>query len=239
MQSDRHPGKLRIRGTHGFSLIEVMVVMVIVSILAVGVVFMFANPSAKSKNQAFTILGELNMARSEAVSENKDVLVVFINDVDGVGSEDDGDAKCSEDDIAQCTPGSGIFDGYIICMDDDTDGDCDGADTLIKVTLFRQDVQYYDPAVLPAGGPSETSGTGDLVGGTGIVQDDDTPITSFSMESDGTLDNAITSAINVVIFVPKESHDEIYGTPYAIIISPNTGRIILERWTDAGAWGRK
>ena len=84
MQSDRHPGKLRIKGTHGFSLIEVMVVMVIVAILAVGVVFMFANPSAKVKTQAFNLLSDFNMARSEAVSKNEDVLVYFLKDVDGV-----------------------------------------------------------------------------------------------------------------------------------------------------------
>ena len=70
MKGDRHPGKLRIRGTHGFSLIEVMVVMVIVAILATGVVFMFANPSAKVKTQAFELLGEINYARSVSVTEN-------------------------------------------------------------------------------------------------------------------------------------------------------------------------
>jgi len=219
-----------------------MVVMVIVAILATGVVFMFANPSAKSKNQAFTLLGELNMARSEAVSENKDVLVVFINDVDGVGIEDDGDAKCSKDYIAQCTPGSGTFDGYIICMDDDTNGDCDGADTLIKVTLFRKEVQYYDPTALPAGpGPALTPGGANLIGKSGIVLDDvaATEVTHFSMEPDGTLEDGIAENINVVIFVPKETHNVIYGAPYAITISSSTGRVILERWTHAGVWGRK
>ena len=34
-----------------------MIVLVIVGILATGVVFMFANPSAKVKGQAFNILG--------------------------------------------------------------------------------------------------------------------------------------------------------------------------------------
>ena len=242
MKGDRHPDKLRMKSTQGFTLIELMVVMVIVGILATGVVFMFANPSAKSKNQAFNLLGELNMARSEAVSENQDVLVHFIDDVDGVGTDVDGDPKCSEDNITECTPGSGTFDGYIICFDDDTNGDCDGADTLIKVTLFRKEVQYYDPTALPAGpGPALTPGGANLIGKSGIVLDDvaATEVNNFSMEPDGTLEDGITENINVVIFVPKETHNVIYGAPYAITISSGTGRVILERWTYAGVWGRK
>ena len=65
----------------GFSLVELMVVMVIVGILATGVVFMFADPTAKVKAAAFNMLGDLNRARSEAVSRNEDVLVEFLNDV--------------------------------------------------------------------------------------------------------------------------------------------------------------
>ena len=69
---------MRIKSTQGYTLVEVIVVMVIVAILATGVVFMFVNPTARIKNQAFTMLGELNMARSRAVSENEDVRVTFI-----------------------------------------------------------------------------------------------------------------------------------------------------------------
>ena len=81
MKGDRHPCKVRMKEAHGFTLIEVLIVMVIVGILATSVVFMFANPSAKSKNQAFTLLGELNMARSEAVNQNEDVTVEFLDDI--------------------------------------------------------------------------------------------------------------------------------------------------------------
>ena len=242
MKGDRYPGKFLIKSTQGFTLIELMVVMVIVGILATGVVFMFANPSAKSKNQAFNLLAELNMARSEAVSENQDVLVHFIDDVDGVGTDVDGDPKCSEDNITECTPGSGTFDGYIICFDDDDNNVCDAADTIIKITTFQRDVQYYDPTVLPTGGPPATLGGANLIGKSGILLDDvaATEVTTFFMEPDGTLEDGVTKNINVVIYVPKkDSHNKIYGTPYAIIISPNTGMITLKRWTDAGAWGRK
>ena len=77
MKGDRHPGRLRILNTHGFSLIEVMVVVVIAAILAVGVVFMFANPTAKVKTLAFEMLGDINYARAVSVAENQNVAVHF------------------------------------------------------------------------------------------------------------------------------------------------------------------
>ena len=77
MKGDRHPCKVRMKGTHGFTLIEVLIVMIIVGILATGVVYMFANPSANVKTQAFNMLGDMNRARSEAVTRNEDVLVDF------------------------------------------------------------------------------------------------------------------------------------------------------------------
>jgi type II secretory pathway pseudopilin PulG len=119
-----------------------MVVMVIVAILAVGVVFMFANPSAKSKNQAFTLLGDINMARSEAVNQNEDVTVEFL---DGISDE------CQEQ-IAECIT-AGKYDGYLICLDTDDDGFCtdESADDIIRTTIFREEVQYYDPTSVPAG----------------------------------------------------------------------------------------
>lgn len=239
MKGNRYPGKLRINSTYGFTLIEVMIVLVIIGILATGVVFMFANPSAKVKGQAFNILGDFNMARSEAVSKNEDVLVDFLDDVDG--TVNDGDPKCSKNDIAQCTPGSGTFDGYIICLDVDDDIDCNDelAENIIRITIFPEKVQYYDPAALPDRGPSATPGGGDLIGGSGIVLDDDTAIASFTMEPDGTLEDAVSEAINVVIFAPKGSHTVIHGTPYAVTISPSTGRVRISRWVMGGDWFRK
>jgi prepilin-type N-terminal cleavage/methylation domain-containing protein len=65
----------------GFTLVELLVVMVIVCILATGVVFLFADPTAKVKGAAFSLLTDLNHARSEAVSRNEDVLVDFIQEV--------------------------------------------------------------------------------------------------------------------------------------------------------------
>ena len=46
------------KSNRGFTLIEMMVVMVIVGILAIGVVFMFVDPTAKVKAAAFEMRGE-------------------------------------------------------------------------------------------------------------------------------------------------------------------------------------
>ena len=217
MKGDRLPGKMQIKGTGGFTLFELMVVLVIAGILATGVVFMFSNPSSKVKNQSFSMLGEFNLARSEAVSQNVDALITLLP-----GATDDDQ------------------DGYRIWIDENGDSAYTaGTDTLIRETYFPQKVQYYDPTVLPIGGPSTTPGGGNLIGGNGIVLDDDTTIASFFYEPDGTLQDAVTEAISVVIFAPKGSHEEIHGTPYAVTISNSSGRVRTSRWTEAGTWGRK
>ena len=65
---------------NGFTLVELMVVLVVVGILATGIVFMFNNPIAKVKAEAFDMRGSFNLARAEAVSRNTDVLIDFVND---------------------------------------------------------------------------------------------------------------------------------------------------------------
>ena len=77
MNKVRRKRQMQYKTSPGFTLVEVIVVMVIVAILATGVVFMFSNPNSKVKGQTFTLLGDLNRARSEAVSENIDVGVSF------------------------------------------------------------------------------------------------------------------------------------------------------------------
>jgi prepilin-type N-terminal cleavage/methylation domain-containing protein len=203
------------KGTHGFTLIEVLIVMIIVGILATGVVYMFANPSANVKTQAFEMLGDMNRARSEAVTRNEDVLVDF------------------------------TADGYQICVDATAPpDDCSGetGEDFIQETIFHQKVEYYAPAVLPAGGPATTPVAGstlnNLIGGTGLLLDDGTAITDFTLEPDGTLEDGIAQNINVVIFAPKRNQNAIDGTPYAVTVDASSGRIRISRWT-GGAWNTK
>jgi prepilin-type N-terminal cleavage/methylation domain-containing protein len=224
VKGDRHPCKVRMKETHGFTLIEVLIVMVIVGILATSVVFMFANPSANVKTQAFTMLGDMNRARSEAVTRNEDVLVDF------------------------------TANGYQICVDATGgvppiigDDDCsdETGENFIQETIFHPKVEYYKPAALPAGGPATTPPEADttannLIGAgvTGIVLNDGTAITNFTLEPDGTLEDGIAKNINIVFYAPKLNQSAIDGTPYAVTVSASSGRIRISRWT-GGAWSTK
>ena len=254
MQSDRHPGKLRIRGTHGFSLIEVMVVMVIVSILAVGVVFMFANPTAKVKAAAFEMRGDFNLARAEAVSRNENILIQF------VGSAKESCSKETQALFADCFAG-GVFQGYVICFNEDqaTDDDCsdeaataaDLEEKIVKTVLFRDSLQYYEfGATLPSSPIGPTPGT--APGGVTLVSNNgitfaELPIPGndfIYMNSNGTS----SDTGSVVVYLPKDGDPTtmtVRGKPYAVVVdSVSTGRVRLERWRPDlnppnGNWSRK
>ena len=209
----------------GFTLIELMIVVVIIGILATGVVTMFADPVAKVKAVAFNTRGDINLARAVAVAENEDVLIDFV-----MGAED----------------------GYQICFDKEPpnvsptppgDGNCgnEAVEDIIKETIFREEVQFYNPTATPPGGPDMTpGGVATIIGKTGVILDDGaaTPIASFSMEPDGTLEDAITNDINIVVYVPKPGDPNVIkGAPYVIVVNASTGRVRLERWR--GSWQRK
>ena len=216
MKGDRHPGKLRIKSTHGFTLIEVMVVMVIVAILATGVVFMFANPTAKVKTLAFELLGEINYARAVSVKENRSVLVDF-------------------------SPVLGAEDSYQICFDiDSIDGDCSNepADNILKEVILRNDVQFYDfsdgTTALPADGPTKTPPYATQTAGKalasedGVIFDSGTFPNTLLMQPDGTCnkDGAV-----VIYLHSQGDRRKIRGTPYAVVIgSASTGQVKLSRW---------
>ena len=216
MKGDRHPGKLRIRGTHGFSLIEVMVVMVIVSILAVGVVFMFANPTAKVKTLAFELLGEINYARAVSVKENRSVAVHFY-------------------------PVIGAPDSYQICFETTgTDGCNDeAADDILKEVVLRNDVQFYDfsdATPLPADGPTKTPPYATQTAGTALLNKNGTTFTAaatppgnlFVMQPDGTCDQ---DGAAIIYLHSQGNRENVRGTPYAIVIaSASTGQVKLSRW---------
>lgn len=196
----------------GFTLIELMVVMVIACILATGVTYMFTNPTAKVKIVAFALLADLNLARSTAVNRNQDVLVDFT---------------------------LGTRDGYLICLDTDDDKACsdEAREDIIKEVLFRADVQFYDCVSAPPypdGGPTKTPAGTKLAGKNGIIFGGPDYI---KWQPDGTSsDNG-----SILVYHPApENPGKVKGDPYAAVISSaSTGRIRLMRWRRENGWSMK
>ena len=196
----------------GFTLVELSVVMAIVCILASSAMYMYINPTAKVKGVAFGILTDLNLARSEAVNRNQDVLVDFT---------------------------LGDKDGYLICLDTDADKDCndESADNIIKKILFRKEVQFYDcmsAPPYPAGGPTKTPAGTKLAGKNGLIFGGPNYI---KWQPDGTSgDNG-----SIIIYHPApENSQKVKGDPYAAVISSAaTGRIRLMRWRQKSGWAKK
>ncbi len=196
----------------GFTLIELMVVMVIACILATGVVYMFTNPTAKVKGAAFALLADLNLARSEAVNLNQDVLVHFI---------------------------LGARDGYLICLDTDADKTCsdEASGDIIKEVLFREEVQFYDCVSAPPypdGGPTKTPAGTKLAGKNGIIFGGPDYI---KWQPDGTSsDNG-----SILMYHPAPKNPRtVKGDPYAAVISSaSTGRVRLMRWRRKNGWSMK
>ena len=220
--------------SRGYSLIEVIVVMLIVGILASGVVFMFANPSAKVKGQSFTTLGDLNRARSEAVNRNVDVRVTFLP---GAAAADQ--------------------DGYRIWIDDwDAGGDdfgsdglyqdsASGSDTLIGETFFPEQVQFYDTNA--TGGPTKKpfSPWGALVVGNGIEFDgaDEFVFTSRGIAEDSG-SNTLDNEGYVIMYSPVSAtdHATMRAKPFAVVITPGVGSVRIARFHKVGdvpAWRSK
>lgn len=197
---------------HGFTLVELSVVLVIICILAAGSAFMIINPTAKVKSVAFGLLTDLNLARSEAVNRNRDVLVDFT---------------------------LGTADGYLICLDESGDKNCgdEPPENIIKEVLFRKDVQFYDclsAPPFPEGGPSKTPSGTTLAGKNGIIFGGPNYL---KWQPDGTSgDNGSIILYHQAPGNPKK----VKGHPYAAVISSAaTGRIRLMRWRRKNGWSMK
>ncbi|MBE9521190.1 MAG: prepilin-type N-terminal cleavage/methylation domain-containing protein [Proteobacteria bacterium] len=188
---------------NGFTLVELMVVLVVIGVLATGIVFMFSNPIANVKAEAFDMRGNFNLARAEAVVKNTDVLIDFVND------------------------------GYDICIDETTVNGCsdEPADNMIKEVTFSNGVQYYDFTAdpLPADGPAKAPSIGGAVG-VNLLGEDGVVLAGNTLVfgSNGTCDKTGT----VIIYLPvPNSPSNMKGKPYALVVeSVTTGRLRLARW---------
>ncbi|MCF6289809.1 MAG: GspH/FimT family pseudopilin [Desulfobacterales bacterium] len=172
---------------------------------------MFTSNKAKLKAAAFALRGDINLARSEAVTRNKDVLIQFVFNV-------------SESSFVN---GSGDRDGYRICVDGDTgtaNNSCgDADDTSIRDMRMKPEVQFYDTTGgAITGGPTTTSGGSSLVNKDGVLFTSN----KFKMQADGTSNLAGTA----VIYVPETGDPTtMLVEPFAVVVN-STGRVRLERW---------
>ena len=216
----------------GFTLPEVIIIMIIVAILATGVVFMFTDPTAKVKAAAFEMRGDFNLARAEAVRRNEDVRIDFdtANDSYRVWLDD-------WDEGATVVGAPPQDDTYT--LDDPATAAKDG-DTLIKEAVFRNKSKYYDfTGTAPANGPEDDPFGNSLDGTAGITLG----ATTLTFSPDGTCD---TSG-SIVIYYPEDGNPASMvakGKPYAVVIdSVSTGNVRLERWRPdlgaSGEWSRK
>ena len=198
--------------SQGFTLIELSVVMAVICILATVAVYMYANPTAIVKGVMFNVLADLNLARSESVNRNQDILVDFT---------------------------LGNKDGYLICLDTDSDKDCDDelAEDIIKEVLFREEVQFYDctsSPPYPVNGPTKTPSGTKLAGKNGLIFGGPNYI---KWQPDGTSgDNG-----SIIVYHPAPRNpQQVKGDPYAAVISSAaTGRIRLMRWRQDNGWSKK
>jgi len=198
--------------SQGFTLIELSVVMTVICILATGLAYMYANPTAIVKGVMFNVLADLNLARSESVNRNQDILVDFT---------------------------LGNKDGYLICLDTDSDKDCDDelAEDIIKEVLFREEVQFYDctsSPPYPVNGPTKTPSGTKLAGKNGLIFGGPNYI---KWQPDGTSgDNG-----SIIVYHPAPRNpQQVKGDPYAAVISSAaTGRIRLMRWRQDNGWSKK
>jgi hypothetical protein len=198
--------------SQGFTLIELCVFMTVICILATGIIYMYTNPTAKVKGVIFNILTDLNLARSESVNRNQNVLVDFT---------------------------LGDKDGYLICLDSDSDKDCNDelAENIIKEVLFRKEVQFYDctsAPPYPVNGPTKTPSGTKLAGKNGLIFGGPNYL---KWQPDGTSgDNG-----SIIVYHPApQNPQEVKGAPYAAVISSaSTGRMRLMRWHNKKGWSKK
>ncbi len=208
-------------GAGGYTLLELLVVIVIIGILAVQVITGFNSPVSKLKSAAFNLRSDFNYARSEAVNRNTNVGIQFVfgTDLDGDGDSDDG---------------------YIIWVDSNGDGAYDiGTESVLKTVAFNDAVRYYNLNATKGPMVDATDAHSAMDMADGSDDDDGVSFTSdrYVWQPDGTPNKGGT----VYIYVPSPNNAAtMLADPFAVVVSPTTGRIQMVRWhSSSNSWASK
>jgi prepilin-type N-terminal cleavage/methylation domain-containing protein len=199
---------------NGFTLVELMVVLVVILILSFMTIGAFSSEEVRVRGLVFNMMADFNMARSTAVRLGKEVLVEMLSTGE---MDDDGRIQAG--------------DGYRICLDDDADGNCDLADQLLREVLLGDGLKFYDADISAPTGPDRTvTGVAWTTGGNGISFSAD----RFVMKATGVSSKAGT----IYVFSPG-GRDGIRGGPLALVLN-RIGRMRISRWrSDIGEWRTK
>lgn len=195
----------------GFTLMEMLVVLVIVALLALAATNAISSGEAEVRAQTFRVRADLQLARMEAIRRSQEVLVDLV-----LAGESDDDGISS------------ISGGYKICLDLDGDDNCDSADTILRETALQAPAAYYDANLPSPIGPHRTvDGDPWPAGQDGVSFSGN----RFVMQPDGTSNKAGT----VYLFTPG-GRQGIGGGPLAVVLN-RVGRIRVSRWRpELHAW---
>ncbi len=226
MKINKSTAKSANRGSRGFSLVELMIVVAILGILAVAVGVNINSANSRLKSFVFNTKARFNQTRFEAVKRSRDVYLEFHLNMDETGysstaAPDNGFTIWVDEN------GDGNYTSWDIGTDDDnSNGECDAGegDCVLSVVTFPADgPEIYRPTI--TGGPG-TDGPGSItISSDGVTA----PSNRFMFRPDGDCPN------NGSVYFYYPSGGKVASGPWAIIVN-TVGRIRVDEWRSTNGW---